>query len=324
MPEPIAGLKIFQEQTYSVFSEMLDYQINLFNQATGGGLTLVGSSHQGDYNEVAMWALAADIVKRRDAYGGGDVAEKTLSQILETGVKVAAGTYPVRIDQGMMRWIQRDPNEPAAVVGKNMAEQALADMVAAAIRTFRAAHEQHPELYYDGSAVGDGLCSLKQMNKARAKYGDRAGSIVCWLIHSKPLFDMYDQALTNANLLFNFGNVKVAQDAMGNPFVVSDNPQLSVLSDNPDTYRALGLTPGAIVVGRNNDFDDNIEKKNGKENIVKTYQAEWSFQVNVKGFSWDKTAGGHSPTDAALGTSTNWDKYVTSFKDCGGVVLKTL
>ena len=41
--------------------------------------------------------------------------------------------------------------------------------------------------------------------------------------------------------------------------------------------------------------------------------------VGVKGFQWDTGNGGVNPTDANVGTSTNWDKVLTSIKDCAGV-----
>lgn len=320
--EPILQLKVFQDYTYSTFSEMLDYNIGLFNAATNGGIVLQGGSMVGDYADVAMWALTNDIVRRRNAYGSGAVTEKQMSHIQETSVKVAAGTAPVRIDPSMMLWIERSPEEIAAVVGKQMAQQALADMLNTAIKAFRAAHEAQTTNYLDASGTGDGKATLGVLNSGRAKLGDRASDLTCWVIHSKQLFDIYSQALTNANMLFQFGQVKVVSDGMGNPFVVSDAPSLYV-SGSPDTYRALGLVPGAVIVGRNNDFIDNVETSNGDENIKRTYQAEWSYNLTVKGFAWDKTNGGHSPNDTALATGTNWDKYATSHKDLGGVVIKT-
>jgi hypothetical protein len=219
-----------------------------------------------------------------------------------------------------MLWIQKSPEEAAAVVGKQMAQQAMADMVNTAILTFRAAHENVASNLYDGTA---GVASLASLNNARAKLGDRAGDIAVWVIHSKMLFDIYGAALTNANMLFNFGTVKVTHDGFGIPFVISDSPSLLVSTDNPNTYRALGLLSGAVIVGRNNDFIDNVSTLNGEENIKRTYQAEWSYNLTLKGFAWDKTNGGASPNNTALGTGSNWDQYATSYKDLGGVVLKT-
>lgn len=315
----LSDLKVFSEYAYSSFTETLDYNINLFNQATRGGLILQETAHQGDFSELAIWAKISGLVKRRNAYGAGAVAEKVLQQILDTSVKVAAGTPPVRIDPGMMLWIQRSPEEAGATVGIQMAKDSLADMLGTAILAFRTAHENVATNFHDAGAVN---ASLAVLNTGRAKLGDAAGEMVCWIMHSKPMFDIFGAALTNANQLFEFGTVRVVHDGFGNPFIVTDSPNL-VVAGAPNTYRALGLKPAAVVIGRNNDFLANVETSNGDENIKRTYQAEWSYNVGVQGFAWDKTAGGKSPNDAALGAAANWDKYVTSFKDLGGIVVKS-
>lgn len=315
----LSDLAVFSEYAYSTMTEMQDQQIGLFNAATRGGLVLQSGNHQGDYSDEAMWAKISGLVRRRNAYGSGTVAEKVLEHLTETSVKVAAGTPPVRIDPGMMKWIQRSPEEAGVVVGKQMAEDSIADMLNTAVLVYAAAIGQVADVVYDHSSTG--TMSLVALNKGAAKFGDRAGAIVAWVMHSKSAFDIYGEALTNATRLFVFGNVRVIEDGFGRPLVVTDSPNL-ITAGTPDTYAALGLTPGAVLVSQNGDFTDNVETKNGDENIIRTYQAEWSYNVGVQGFAWDKTNGGKSPTNAALGTATNWDRYATSDKDLAGVLVK--
>jgi len=315
----LSDLAVFSEYTYSTMTEMQDQQIGLFNAATRGGLVLQSGNHQGDYSEEAMWAKISGLVRRRNAYGSGTVAEKVLEHLTETSVKVAAGTPPVRIDPGMMKWIQRSPEEAGVVVGKQMAEDSIADMLNTAVMCYTAAVGQVSSVVYDHSLTG--TMSLIALNKGAAKFGDRAGAIVAWVMHSKSAFDIYGEALANSNRLFVFGNVRVIEDGFGRPLVVTDSPNL-ITAGTPDTYAALGLTPGAVLVSQNGDFTDNVETKNGDENIIRTYQAEWSYNVSIQGFAWDKTNGGKSPPNAALGAATNWDRYATSDKDLAGVLVK--
>lgn len=316
----LSDLAVFSEYAYSTMTEMQDQQIGLFNAATRGGLVLQSGNHQGDYSDEAMWAKISGLVRRRNAYGSGAVAEKVLEHLTETSVKVAAGTPPVRIDPGMMKWIQRSPEEAGVVVGKQMAEDSIADMLNTAVLVYAAAIGQVANVVYDHSSTG--TMSLIALNKGAAKFGDRAGAIVAWVMHSKSAFDIYGEALTNATRLFVFGNVRVIEDGFGRPLVVTDSPNLINTTPTPDVYMALGLTPGAVLVSQNGDFTDNVETKNGDENIIRTYQAEWSYNVGIQGFAWDKTNGGKSPANAALGTATNWDRYATSDKDLAGVLVK--
>lgn len=312
----LSDLAVFSEYAYSAMTEMQDQQVQLFNTATRGGIVLQTGNHQGDYSDQAIWAKISGLVRRRNAYGSGTVPEKELEHLIDTTVKVAAGTPPVRIDPGMLKWIQRSPEEAGVVVGRQLAEDSIADMLNTAILCYVSAISQVATLVHEH----DGTASLVALNRGASKFGDRAASLVAWVLHSKSAFDIYGEALTNANRLFVFGNVRVIEDGFGRPLVVTDSPHL-VKAGTPDKYQILGLSAGAVLVSQNGDFTDNIETRNGNENIIRTYQAEWSYNVGVKGFAWDKTNGGKSPTDAALGTSTNWIRYSTSDKDLAGVLV---
>lgn len=320
----LSDLQVFSEYAYSAATEVLDQQVDKFNAASQGTLVLRTAANQGDYNDTAFWKKISGLVRRRNAYGTGAVSEKVLQHLLDTSVKVAAGTPPVRIDPGMMKWIQRSPEEAGAVVGQQLAADKLADMLNAAALIGRVALANVSAVVNDvsGGSGGAELASLVNLNGTVAKFGDRGQEIRAWLMHSKPLFDLYGQALVNANQLFTFGNVQVRQDGFGRMFVVTDSPNL-VVAGSPTKYHTLGLVPGAIVIEENGDYTSNVETNNGDENITSTWQAEWSYNAGIKGFAWDKTSGGASPNDAAIGAGGNWDKYATSNKDLAGVKLVT-
>lgn len=316
----LSDLQVFSEYAYSAMTEVIAQQIQVFNGASQGTIILRSAANQGDYSDTAFWAKISGLVRRRNSYGSGAVSEKVLQHLLDTSVKVAAGTPPIRIDPSMLKWIQRSPEEAGATIGQQLAGDSIADMLNSAALAGRVAIENVAAVVNDISAgVGPlGLTTLGSLNTAASKFGDRAQEIKAWLMHSKPLFDLYGQALTNSNQLFVFGNVQVRQDGFGRVFVVTDSPNL-VVAGSPTKYHTLGLQTASIVVEQNGDFTDNVDTENGDENITRTYQAEWSYNLGVQGFAWDKTAGGHSPNDAAIGAGANWDRYATSNKDLAGV-----
>ena len=315
----LSDLTVFSEYAYSSMTETIAQEVQKFNAASNGAITLRTQGHEGDYSDQAMYAKISGLVRRRNAYGTGAVAAKQLTHLVDTSVKVAAGTPPVDIDPGMFRWIQRSPEEGGVVIGAQLAEDMLADMLntafAAAVPTLKA----NAGVYTDVSAGA--TTSLGALNTAVAKFGDRSQSVVAWIMHSKSLFDIYGDALTNTNRLFQFGNVRVIEDGFGRPIVVTDSPALTY-TDVGTVYASMGLTPGAILVDQNGDYDSNVQTSNGDENINRTWQAEWSYNLGIKGYSWDKTNGGVSPNDTALATASNWDKYATSDKDTAGVLLQ--
>lgn len=317
----LSDLQVFQEFTQTTMTEVQDQQVEIFNQANRGGIILTSGSYEGDYSTESFWKKIDGLVRVRNPYGSGAVTAKTMSQGEITSVKVARGTPPVTIDPGMFRWIQKNPQEAGVVLGQQLAGDRMREQLNTAIMIYIAAISGQSSLVNDATS---GTATLSTLVGGAAKFGDRSQDIVSWVMHSKSLFDIYNQALQNNNRLFDFGNIQVIEDGFGRPLVITDSPNLIDATPNPDQYYQLGLTQGAVVVELGNEFEDNIQTNNGDENIGRTYQAEWAYNLGVKGFTWDRANGGKAPTNAALATSTNWDKTVTSDKDLAGVLVKTL
>ena len=319
----LSDLAVYSEYAYSSMTEVLRQKIDLFNTATGGAIQLRAAAHQGDYSDVAFFAKISGLVRRRNSYGSGSVGEKKLAHLVDTMVKVAAGTPPVRLDPGQFKWIQQNPEVAGAALGQQLAVDTMADMLNVGLGASYAALSAQTAVVYDatGNTLPENTLSFGNLNNGQAKFGDQASTISAWVMHSKPMFDLYGKNLSNAERLFNYGNINVMRDPFGKLLVMTDSQNL-VITGTPNNYAVLGLVPGAVIIDQNDDYTANEEAKNGDENIIRTFQAEWSYNVGVRGFSWDKTNGGKSPNDAALLTATNWDKYATSHKDLAGVVVK--
>lgn len=318
----LSDLSVYSEFAYTTATEVLTQQVELFNAASQGTITLGTGAMLGDYSDKVMWKKISGLVKRRNAYGTGAQTNKKLQNLTDTMVKVAAGMNTVEINPGQFAWIKKNPKEAGLVLGKQLAGDMLQDMLNTAILAGYAAMKQTSAILYDATGDTPDTLTHAALLKASAKFGDRAQDIRAWISHSLPMFNLWNNNLTNTEKLFLYDTVAVQRDAFGRVFVITDTPSLIDVVATPDNYYILGLVQGAINVENNGDYMANEETKNGDENILRTLQAEWSYNLGVKGYAWDKTNGGKSPTDAALGTSTNWDKYVTSDKDGPGVILK--
>ena len=318
----LSDLAVYSEYAYASFSEVLRQQIDLFNAATDGTIVLQGAAHQGDFSDVAFFGkVSGGLVRRRNAYGTGAVSEKTMRHLTDTSVKVAAGTPPVRLDPGQFRWIQQNPETAGVAMGQQLAVDTMADMLDVGLGSAYSALAQVSSVVFDATGLTspeDDEITWKNLNSAQAKFGDASSQIGAWIMHSKPMHDLFAKNITNTEKLFTYGNINVIRDPFGKLLVMTDSSNLVTST----TYHVLGLVPGGIMIGQNNDFDAVETATTGSENLIRTYQAEWSYNVGIKGFAWDKTNGGKSPTNAALFTSTNWDRYATSVKDLAGVVLE--
>lgn len=318
----LSDLAVFSEYAYKTMTEVAAQQVDLFNAASRGTIVLSSANHQGDFSDAAFFGKISGLVRRRDAYGSGAVAAKKLAQLVDTMVKVAAGTPPVEMNPAQFKWIQMNPEVAGAALGQQLAKDMLADMLNISGAATYAALSGQASIVYDGTGDTPDTLSAAMLNLGAAKFGDRSPEISTWLVHSYSLHNFYANAIANATSLFTYGTVNVVGDPFGRVFIVSDIPALFV-AGTPNLSYTLGLTSGAITIDQNNDFTENIQTVNGDENILRSYQSEWSYNLGIKGFAWDKTNGGKSPNDGALTTATNWDKIVTSVKDLAGVVVKS-
>ena len=315
--------KVYDEYAYNTATEIIRQETNLLNQASQGCITFAPGALQGDYGYESFWGSVADLVKVRDAYGVGAVAAKNMAMLENIKVKVGMGTYPVNLPPSQLLWIQRSPEEAGVAFGKQVAKQSMVHMINTGVQALLAATvNAGATVNYDGTgAIPDTMNNEKLINGA-ALFGDAASEIKMWIMHSFSSTQLLLNNVANAQNLFNYENVNIIRDVSGRLILISDIPSLFT-AGAPNVAYSLGLTPGAIQWTDNSDYISNIETTNGLENIQRTMQSEWSWNLALKGYKWDTAAGGHSPALAALTTGTNWDKVVTSHKDLAAVAVKT-
>ncbi len=316
-----ADMANFKPFAYTAFNLEIRQKVELFNEATRGCIVLTTDPKGGDFFDRAIYDRIPNLVERRDAYGGVTaINDEEIKHIIERQVKVDARTRTINMNPSQWLRLQLDPAEAGAQFGKQLARAAMQDKINTAITGLVAAMSNVATIETDVT-VGGKFTPLNQ-NAAIRKFGDRGMDIVCWVCHSSQAFDFFESNLTNTQRLFVIGNVKVLEDPFGNRIVMTDSP--SLVSATPGHF-ALGLVPGACVVSDNDDFFANAELSNGGENIGKTMQAEWSFNLGIKTFAWDETNGGASPDNTALALNTNWDRIggAPDDKDMPGVKLET-
>lgn len=332
-------LEKFNSQVYTTATELVDQQVNLFNEASDGALVLAPSSaNMGDFSIRAGFKLISGLVRRRDANNGTDpIATARLLQLKEASVKVAAGTPPIAFEPAQYRWIQQNPELAALTIGSQLSQAMLQDELNVAISGLVAAISNNTEVVNDISAATVKTPTLSSLVSTAMKFGDRSNAIRVWIMHSKSMGDIYQEGIKNGEQLFQYGDVAVTRDPFGRLYIMTDSPALYVPGttgkpaegDTPEApatpakYHILGLASQAALVQPNNDFEAVLVDKTGTENIQRTYQAEWSYNVGLLGYSWKAETGGSSPSSVALGTAANWQQIATSKKDTAGVLMIT-
>lgn len=315
----LSNMKVFNREVQTATIETLAQMVDKFNAASSGAIVLTNQGFEGDYRYENFWAGVHSAQRRVDRYADNSAASSTaLAQLQEIGVKVAGGFGPILWEPGQLAWVQKSPGEAVEVISRNLAEAILKDQLNTGIAAAVAAIEAGTtNTTYD---AGTSVLSYRHINRAHALFGDSSQLLIADIMDGVSFHNLIDANLANEATLFQAGNVRVV-DILGRRVVVTDAP---ALRESPSTTtndaKILSLVAGGVTVYDGSNLITNIETNNGKLRIETTFQADYDFGVALKGYQWDTTTGGKSPTDTDLTTGGNWDKVATSYKHTAGVL----
>jgi hypothetical protein len=310
-------MQVFNQYIMPATIETLDQMVEKFNAASRNTIRLTTEGFDGDFLQESFFAAIHSAQRRVDRYASQASASATdLTQLKHSSVKIAGGFGPIRFEPGQLTWLQKPTAEGIEVASRNFAEALMADQLNTAIAALVAAIENNSDATNDVSATG-GL-SYSALNDAHAKFGDHSGNVLSNVMTGSVYHKLIGQNLTNTPQLFQAQNVTVV-DILGKAVVVTDAPALYE-AGTPNKQKVLGLVESAAIVHDAGDVISNIETSNGQTRIETTMQVDYTFGLGLKGYTWDETNGGKSPSDAELATGTNWDQVATSVKHTAGVI----
>lgn len=315
----LSQMQVFNEYVMPATIETLSQMVDKFNQASAGSITLTTTGFDGDFLQESFFQAIHSAQRRVDRYASqGSPSATDLTELKRSGVKIAGGFGPIRYEPSQLTWLNRPTQQGIEVASRNFAEALMQDQLNTAIAALVAAITNQSTATYDATTAVSppAAISYSVLNSAHAKFGDHSGSIVAQVMTGSVYHRLIGQNLTNTARLFESRTVNVV-DILGKAVVVTDAPALSVASPTQDIV--LGLTPGAAVVYDGGDVISNIETSNGSTRIETTMQVDYSFGLSLKGYTWNESVGGKSPTDAEIATGTNWPKVATSIKHTAGV-----
>lgn len=317
----LSQMQVFNKYFMPATIETLAQMVNKFNAASGGTIRLTTEGFEGDFLQESFYAAIHSARRRVDRYAANaDQAATDLTQQKHTSVKVAGGFGPVRYEPSQMTWLEKPTAEGIEVASRNFAEALLQDQLNTAIAALVAAiSNQGAATTVDVSATGP--VTYAAVNNSHALFGDHSGLLVAQVMDGATYHGFIGQNIANAQQLFQAGTVRVI-DILGKISVITDAPALftAAAGEDPAKRRVLSLVAGAATVTDSRDIISNIQTTNGKQRIETTLQIDYTFGLGLKGYTWDETNGGKSPTDAELATGSNWDKVVTSIKHTAGTL----
>ena len=313
----LSQMQVFNQYVMPVLSEIYPQEIQKFNAASNGAIVLQSAGFDGDFFRESFYNALHSAQRRVNRYAAQAAAAATdLTQAQQSMVKVAGGFGPIRYEPSQMTWLNKPTQEGIEVAARMFAEALLADQLNTAIASGVAAISNVAALTNDVSASAK--ITHEALNDTDALFGDASQRLVCRIMTGIQYHKFIGLNIANATDLFKSDTVRVV-DILGKTIVYTDAPSLRV-AGTPNKQKVLTLVAGGIMLSDSGDLITNIETKNGQTRIETTMQSDYTFGLGIKGFTWDETNGGKSPTDAELATGTNWDKVKTSVKECAGVI----
>jgi hypothetical protein len=319
---------IYNEQFWGGVIETLQQNADAFNAASSNALRLVTRGLKGEYERESFLKSTASLVSRRDPSSTGSVTDNKLAQGELIGVKVNRRLGPVSQSRDAFRKIGVSPDEFSMMLGAQAGVAIAVDYINIAIGAAKAAilNVGSSALKYDNTGNSPSTLSHPALVSGMALFGDRASRLECFVMHSKPYYDLVKQALSDK--ILNVADVVVYKGTtatLGKPTVILDSPSLiNLVAGSPasTTYDVLALVENAVEVAESEERDIISQPVTGLENIVDRIQGEYAFNLRIKGMQWN-TATGVNPTDTQIMTTTNWLFQASDNKMAPGVDIVT-
>lgn len=302
----LSNMQVYNTEIQTSTIELVDQMVASIAAASRGAILLTSVRNQGDYAKEAFWQNLSAARRRVDRYAANAAqAATSLTQGEKVTVKVAGGFGPVLLEPSQLSWLQSDPASAIAAISRYFAEAMIQDQLNSGIAASIAAIQNVAGLVND---VGATKITQTGINGSHALFGDHSQMLVADVMTGSVYHKLVAQGLASTNNLFEAGNVTIV-DILGKAAVITDAPAL-LQTGAPDQDLVLSLCAGGVEVSDNSDLITNMETTNNKQRIETTWQADYSFNIGLKGYAWDIVNGGKSPDDATIATGANWDAIV--------------
>lgn len=315
--------KIYNDQYYGGYFEVQQQNVDAFNAASNGAITLVTQAMIGDFEQESFIKRLAGTAQRRDVTSVAPVSDSKLEMGEFTSVKLNRRHGPIAQTADAFKKINRDPQEMSFIVGQAAAADESAEQLNTAIGAVNAALTGIAGVNVD---VDVPLTHI-HMAQARGRFGDAFSRLRLWVMHSAVFHSLVGTQLgvnldSVAGSLIYGGGI----GTLGLPTLITDSPSLVITNGGGagvDEYITLGLVDDAVALTESEDRELIFERLSGFENIMYRYQAEFAYSLRISGMAWDQAGGGANPTAAAVASSANWLNVTADVKNLPGVRIRS-
>ena len=318
-----SDFQIYPREFFGGMQELLNQNLQVFNEASGGAMRLVPRDIRGDFERESFLKRLSGNISHRDTTSDSSVSDNKMEQGELVGPKINRRIGPNAMTIDSWKKIDTDPSVMSFFYGQQVARDVMADYVNTAALTARTTiSQQSGSLVYDATGETDPKLRTEYLIRGLKNFGDRGNRIGAWVMHSVPFYNLMEgqvlDKITNVADAVIYGGTPGSFDR---PIIVTDSDAL--IDDTVPgnlKYYTLGLSTDAVEIAQSEDETIWNDEITGLENLVMRVQGEYAFNVRAKGFAYTGTA---NPNDATLGNTSNWSFVMSSVKDAPGVAIKT-
>lgn len=314
------ALEVFQRTLRNTTVQLIQQDLNVFNQASNGALVLTSGDTLPDIITEIGFGLIDSLVSDRNQYApiGNPAQIRVITELLANRVNGAGKVGPVAISNGLLEKINRNPAEVAADIATQASQAILKRYVDLGIGAAYGAISSQTggagkvnAVYTQQAPVapmlpaGSFLPTYRDFERAATLFGDARSQIRAWFVSGVAYGQMLsDNVLANAERLFELGNIIVYRDVSGRVIVVTDSDPL--ITNNA----VVGLTANGVVVEAGQvTAATTTEILN--ENIEYYWRQDFTYGIGIKGYMvTDALAnairGKKSATLADMTKASNW------------------
>lgn len=315
--------KIYNDQYYGGYFEVQQQNVDAFNAASNGAITLVTQAMLGDFEQESFIKRLQGTAQRRDITSVAPVSDNKLQMGEFTAVKLNRRHGPIAQTADAFKKIGEDPEEMSFIIGQAAAADESAEQLNTALAAVNASLSGIAEVNVDV----DVPITHTHLAQARAKFGDAFNRLRLWVMHSAVFHSIVGTQLgMNLDSVAGVTIYEGTIATLGLPTLVTDSPSLFIDEGGGvgvDEYITLGLVDDSVAVTESEDRELIFERLSGFENIMYRYQAEFAYSLRILGMAWDQAAGGVNPTAAATATSANWLNVTSDIKNLPGVRIRS-
>lgn len=314
------SLQVFQRQLRTTTVQLIQQDLNVFNQASNGALVLTSGDTLNDIITEIGFGLIDSLVTDRNQYApvGTPAQIKVITELLSNRVNGAGKVGPVAISNGLLEKINLNSAQVAADIAAQASQAILKRYVDVGVGAAYGAISSQTggtgkvnAVYTQQAPVapalpaGSFLPTYRDFERAATLFGDARSQIRAWFVSGVAYGQMLsDNVLANADRLFELGNIVVYRDVSGRVIVVTDSDPL--INNNA----VVGLTANGVVVEAGS-VTAMAWAEGLNENIEQYWRQDFTYGVGVKGYmvkdAFANTIRGQKTAALAdMVKATNW------------------